>query len=408
MCFVLGFSIIFGSTLSVSASEFVYYTDSFYDGTLIQDGIFTSNVVVSSDYIKYSTGVNGSITMPPTSADTSVYYIKGHTESNGSGSTYVPNQYIGTPGFQERVSFTVNNGTDFQSVDFDGLTYLVNLHNVSLSPTKYYELVVMGDDATINGSSSAYYNYYVTNPFDNRLIGRRAGYHWLVRGSDILVNDANGGGIACVLAGNLHFHADRLVLTTNQYNFVWNLKFAIYEVPESVYSKYGGQSSYDSGTQSSINNQTEKVEQGNDIAQENADTNKDTNNKITDFFSGFFDNLVHIFVPEDGFFSSWFNELNDFFAAKLGFLYAPFDFIISFFNGVLNTVGTQQHGFTIPALSWEGTEFCPEVYFSFDMFAEEFPQLQEAVYFFSDVVIILALMRGIRAKLDLVMGVHEE
>lgn len=42
------------------------------------------------------------------------------------------------------------------------------------------------------------------------------------------------------------------------------------------------------------------------------------------------------------------------------------------------------------------------------MFAQEFPQLQEAVYFFSDVVIILALMRGIRAKLDLVMGVHEE
>ena len=251
-----------------------------------------------------------------------------------------------------------------------------------------------------------------------------------VRGRD-LIYLVNNNPDAFVFEGGL-FHCNFNVHTfgssaTNVSNikvkFDFNFTFNFYEVSEqdfvnntttTIVSDVGNQQAMQESNNLAQQGNTlaeqgnTLAEQGNDIAQENADTNKDTNNKITSFFNSFFDNLVHIFVPEDGFFQSWFNELNDFFAAKLGFLYAPFDFIISFFNGVLNTVGTQEHGFTIPALKWEDTEFCPEVHFSFDIFAEQFPQLQEAVYFFSDVVIILALMRGIRAKLDLVMGVHEE
>lgn len=251
-----------------------------------------------------------------------------------------------------------------------------------------------------------------------------------VRGRDLIYlvnNNTNafvfeGGLIHCNFVCSSFGSAYTNSSTVNV-SFALNFTFNFYEVSEqdfvnntttTIVSDVGNQQALQESNNlahqgNSLAEQGNTIaEQGNDIAQENADTNKDTNNKITSFFNSFFDNLVHIFVPEDGFFSSWFNELNDFFSAKLGFLYAPFDFIISFFNGVLNTVGTLEHGFTIPALSWEGTEFCPEVHFSFDTFAEQFPQLQEAVYFFSDVVIILALMRGIKSKLDLVMGVHEE
>lgn len=381
-------------------------TNSIYGGTYIGDYSVTGGSIISFDKERFQeiTSLSGSVVTP---SDTTA---GSYGPVTGSISLYSPSSTGSQSG-----SFTIHSGTisDYGHTDSVSLSvqssnnvYYTNAHarittGVSLpsdgtiNPNKYYEVVMYMDNFHLAGGSAT---YDVNSPFfydyvTNKERSASWSKHEVVRGSDLIFNSN--------YLYLVRFEFDLVNPQSSAISCTWDLHCGVIEVSEEVYSAHSSSATTDSGTQ-------ERLDTNNQIAQENTDTNKDTNNKVTNFFNAFWDNLLHIFVPEDGFFSSWFNELNDFFAAKLGFLYAPFDFIISFFNGVLNTVGTQEHGFTIPSLSWDGTEFCPEVHFSFDMFAEEFPQLQEAVYFFSDVVIILALMRGIRAKLDLVMGVHEE
>lgn len=403
MCFVLGFSIIFGSTLSVSAYS---SSDSLYGGTYL--GQFTNNYSVGLSFDKEQfqniSSISGSVVTPsdttagsygPVTGSISLYSPS--STGSQSGSFTIRSGTISDYGHTDSVSLSVNssNGVNYLNLEYDlNLGCVIN----SIQPNKYYEMIEFVSSPSsstgsvqINTSSLTSYTY---NNYKHSALGSK---HFVVKGSDFIIGDSSSN--KKFAQGLYHGKIINPTSATTTLSFTYNV--VLWEISKEVYDDNAGTVVNDSGSHT-------QLEESNDIAQENTDTNKDTNNKVTNFFNGFWDNLLHIFVPEDGFFSDWFNELNDFFAAKLGFLYAPFDFIISFFNGVLNTVGTQEHGFTIPALSWEGTEFCPEVQFSFDMFADEFPQLQEAVYFFSDVVIILALMRGIRAKLDLVMGVHEE
>lgn len=399
MCFVLGFSIIFGSTLSVSAYEnpiisvlaqhsesygnFRFVANEFEHSTVqwtLQNGTNSYRVTESSTTGNYHVKIPLLFPLATRSEcdsfgfDLNKYYSIAPWVNITSSSTQIR---------FDSVYLTDEYGHVFFTPSPESVT------NQSMSPN--------GDSIFGKGSGVFYKGIDLITPFDNPS-GSSAPSQYALGKYLYLNMEFSNYNAGSQQIGSISF-------TCN----AWLLGLS-----DSAQSALQ-QNTTDSGTQNLINQQNQlqqqtidKQTESNNIAQENSDTNKDTNNKITNFFNSFFDNLVHIFVPEDGFFSDWFNELNDFFAAKLGFLYAPFDFIISFFNGVLNTIGTQEHGFTIPALSWDGTEFCPEVHFSFDMFAEEFPQLQEAVYFFSDVVIILALMRGIRAKLDLVMGVHEE
>lgn len=423
--------------MSVNAQSVTPQSLSIYGGTFVVGRSFTSTYSFNSDYSSIVSSISGSITEPSRTiteggktytegsktitvpSDITRYSVNSHKFVHSSTGDYTENSYrISDSGATETVSGSngsISGSTDTVSGATDTVSLSVNTQNIysncdldysswlcgsvtNLDLNKYYELCLYPNTPSVsNGSFSWQGSYYsipslglYNLPFDRVK-------HILVKGSDLYYQN-NDGSYFFGLFGSAHLY---LTDISGGLSIASTTNCDIYEISKTVYDSNAGQTVHDSGTQQGIKH-------GNEIAQDSNDVQHDTNNKVTGFFNAFWDNLLHIFVPEDGFFSSWFNELNDFFAAKLGFLYSPFDFIISFFNGVLNTVGTQEHGFTIPALTWEGTEFCPEVNFSFDMFAEQFPQLQEAVYFFSDVVIILALMRGIRSKLDLVMGVHEE
>lgn len=387
LCYVLGFCLICGSTLSVNASASAP-VQSLYGGTLVYTNSVSHSTVFTFDSDSYNqiSSISGTVVTP---YDITSGTISGHINHYSNYDS--ANLTIANYGHTDTVSLSVgtSNNTNYLHLDFNVNTGFSIGANINAN--SYYEVLYYMDG--FSNSSGQLWGLFFVDDVLGTTHTINVSKHNLVRGSDLIYNRMPQ--YFGTLSGSI------LAPTSATSTMTWNEHIIIYEVSQSVYDSFAGQSVSDSNTQHSI-------QQGNEIAQDSNDVQHDTNNKVTDFFSSFFDNLVHIFVPEDGFFSAWFNELNDFFSAKLGFLYAPFDFIISFFNGVLNTIGTQEHGFTIPALSWEGTEFCPEFHFSFDMFAEEFPQLQEAVYFFSDVVIILALMRGIRAKLDLVLGVHEE
>ena len=83
-----------------------------------------------------------------------------------------------------------------------------------------------------------------------------------------------------------------------------------------------------------------------------SDTATDTNTKITDFFGSFFDNLLHIFVPEDGYFGEWFDKVNTLLSDKLGMLYAPFDLVISTLQAIYSSSTTES------GIPFSGTKIC--------------------------------------------------
>ena len=115
------------------------------------------------------------------------------------------------------------------------------------------------------------------------------------------------------------------------------------------------QSSVGSNTVSDI--QSHKLqEESNQIADDTNTTTHSIFDSITDFFGSFFDNLIHVFIPDDGYFEQWFSDLNTLLEDKLGVLYYPFAKVVQFFtllNNALPTTNTTSCVITFPALEFK-------------------------------------------------------
>lgn len=137
-----------------------------------------------------------------------------------------------------------------------------------------------------------------------------------------------------------------------------------------------------------------------------SDTASDTNTKITDFFGSFFDNLIHIFVPEDGYLSTWFDKLNTLLSDKLGMLYAPFDLIISTLQAIYSS-STTESGIPFPGIKWEDTWLVEPFTFTFDSLGDSFDDLRVKVYFATDTVLVLTFLMLLQSKVRLILEGHE-
>lgn len=112
----------------------------------------------------------------------------------------------------------------------------------------------------------------------------------------------------------------------------------------------------------------ELQEESNEIQQDSNTTTHNIFDSISDFFGSFFDNLVHIFVPEDGYFTSWFNRLNTLLTDKLGILYFPFSFTIDFFSEFNNSFDTSS--------GLQGNFIFPEIKFTNPVTSESYVLIQ--------------------------------
>lgn len=184
-----------------------------------------------------------------------------------------------------------------------------------------------------------------------------------------------------------------------------NYYFNIFELSDSEVSSYLGNSGVMNGIQQGNDLQQKNndlQEKNNELQKEQNETNKGILGKITDFFGSFFENLKGLFVPEDGYFSDFFTRLNDFFSEKLGMLYAPIDMFITFLNTIKNA-SSSDSGITFPELSWDGTVIIPETKFSFNTITKDFPDLQEKIYFVTDVILVGAVLWLLQVKLKEVL-----
>lgn len=143
-------------------------------------------------------------------------------------------------------------------------------------------------------------------------------------------------------------------------------------------------------------------EKANEIAEKQAETSKNIFDKISDFFAGFFNGIINalksVFVPEDGYFQDFFTRLNDFFSQKLGMLYAP----IGFFVDIMTAIGNADSvdvGIPFPGIKWEDTYLIEPQTVNLSSYADEFPELQEKLYFVTDLILIGAVLYLVQNKL---------
>lgn len=152
----------------------------------------------------------------------------------------------------------------------------------------------------------------------------------------------------------------------------------------------------------SINQGNDIAQQGNQLQQEQNETSKNIFDKISDFFGSFFENIINafksLFVPEQGYFEDFFKRLNDFFSEKLGMLYAPIDFFIRFLQGIGNA-SVVDAGISFPGVEWNNVWIIEPQVISLKAFADDFPQLQEKIYFVTDVMMVGAVLMLLQNKL---------
>ena len=146
----------------------------------------------------------------------------------------------------------------------------------------------------------------------------------------------------------------------------------------------------------------EIAQKGNEIAEEQANTSKNIFDKISDFFSGFFTGIINalksVFIPEDGYFQDFFTRLNDFFSEKLGMLYAPIGFFVDIMTAIGNADSVDP-GIPFPGIKWNDTYLIEPQTISLLAYAKEFPELQEKLYFVTDLIMIGAVLYLVQNKL---------
>lgn len=291
---------------------------------------------------------------------------------------------------------------------YDGSTYSEQTFvyqiplNTYLSVGKYY--LFSGGMKQIDTSSSAHNSYDYTLSVD---------YYYLINGVrydsgfNNLVVQGNANSIFEVVFEikstvfpYLHTYSDGGSYLPSYLTPIidCNYYFDVYELSPQEASAYVGQS----GVVGSLEKGNDLQQKNNDLQKEQNETSKGILGKITDFFGSFFENLKGLFVPEDGYFSDFFTRLNDFFSKKLGMLYAPIDMFITFLNTIKDASSTDS-GITFPELAWDGTVIIPETKFSFSTITKDFPDLQEKIYFVTDVILVGAVLWLLQVKLKEVL-----
>lgn len=154
----------------------------------------------------------------------------------------------------------------------------------------------------------------------------------------------------------------------------------------------------DAGTQqelSELNESTDAIEES-----VTSDTGGGLLATIKSWFGSFFDNLIHVFVPEDGYFTEWFNRLNSLLADKLGMLYAPFDLLITTLQAIYDT-NSNEPGIPFPGIKWEDTWLVEPTTFYFSSLgdSEGIIKLRDTVYFGTDVVLLFSFLFLLERKI---------
>lgn len=315
------FFLLFSSTLSVRASGVNNITD------IVN---FTTPVYQSGD----------------TYVDFKYYYNDEWASSNNS---YVWHKDI-----------TISPQTNTSNLNLDPYkTYCVYMMTNGSGATAIPYLGTTGASGTVDGTSIRY------KTINGRQLSELTGSgtytyrgYALVQGIDLLNGYTNSTNSTCNFLCNVEWRgvmkSGTGTVSSNPYfamhlpyNLtIYNLKSGYeYMNTTDMETKRQIQSSenvIDNRLQSSTETIDNTLQEGNEIADDTNETTHGILDSITAFFGSFFNNLIGVFVPQDGYFSSWFNRVNTLLTQKLGILYYPFSVIVGIFNRLSTALADEQ------------------------------------------------------------------
>ena len=310
----------------------------------------------SGGYISNGTGSIQSIQTHYRNGGT--YHIKGGFEITGNWSnTYDGNRLYKV--MYQISNFSVSSGTPSNLIFYRADGSMLSNSN----PTTYLaydsELVTFVDGQNMGYHNLGYFEFDLTFPNSTR------------------VNDALD-----LYSFTVSFHVRNYLSTPT---------------PQDIKSME--QKTFDESANQSLDN----VKQS---SQSTANNTSGILSKITDFFGSFFENLIGIFVPEDGYFSGWFDRVNTLLSQKLGMLYAPFDLVISTLQAIYSADSTET-GIPFPGIKWEDTWLVEPFTFTFASLGDSFDDLRDKVYFATDTVLVLTFLMLLQSKVKLILEGHE-
>lgn len=306
-------------------------------------------------------------------------------------------------------SGTINSGSVTYYFD---ITYTKSYDIGQLDPTHWYKLALHFDYATKNGA----------NHNTSQLTFNRTGIDWyvLVGGQEYSFGSDRSPTIFIEKSSASKFTlkaVDHIALTvTDAFGVNYDRIFTFKSVA-TVLTDLGKQTGTIESKLNNIDNtskdqlaeakkQTEESKKQTDESKKQTGIMSGLLDKITTFFNNFFSGLINalvsVFVPEDGYFKNYFDRLNKFFSDKLGMLYTPIDMFVKLLNGIKGASGTDA-GIVFPGLKWEDTYIIPKQTISLSAYSKQVPEIQEKIYFVTDIIMVGAVLLLLQNKLKEVL-----
>lgn len=306
-------------------------------------------------------------------------------------------------------SGTVNSGSVTYYFD---ITYSKSYSIDQLDPTHWYKLALSYDDAIKDGAKHN----------TSQLTVNRIGKDWYVTvggqeysfGSDksptIFIEKSASSKFTLKMVDHISF------TVTDAFGVNYDRIFTFKNV-KAVLTDLGKQTGTIESKLNNIDNTSkdqlaEAKKQTDESKKQTEESKKQTGimsgllNKITTFFNNFFSGLINalvsVFVPEDGYFKDYFDRLNKFFSDKLGMLYTPIDMFVKLLNGIKGASGTDT-GIVFPGLKWEDTYIIPKQTISLSAYSKQVPEIQQKIYFVTDIIMVGAVLLLLQNKLKEVL-----
>lgn len=349
--------------------------------------LFLNTCEVKAAYYSNSVTVNGHVSA------NSIDWSSGGTISQGHGAITPYAQYwLATGEYHFEIPFVVN--LKFQDY---GLSY----------PTASNQYItIRGYTNSLSSSGATIDNLYIRDTNGNIVYKNGSSVNFKAYTDTVnnLVYSSYSQGT------NLTFYVcgDALLTDRGQFPVSDQSVYSATQIKDfSITYNYSAQLSYatsseiesakvsvsDNGAQNRLDNVIEQNENAQETREEQLESQKS-------FFGSFFDNLIHVFVPDSGYFEDWFSRLNDLLAEKLGMLYAPFDLLITTLEAIYDSDNSES-GIPFPGIKWEDTYIVEPFTFSFESLgnSEGITKLRDTVYFGTDVVLLFAFLYLLEQKI---------
>lgn len=153
-----------------------------------------------------------------------------------------------------------------------------------------------------------------------------------------------------------------------------------------------------SSTDNYLESMDESLKQQTEIMEEQKETTKNIFQLIGDFFKGFFDNLIGIFLPKPDYFVSYVERIRALFEQKMSLFYYPVESFIKIMAAISGADGGEAV-LSMPDVKWQDTVIIPATEVRLSEYVDMFPGMQTALHLVTNVIFIGAFILYLQNKI---------